>query len=110
MPDTGLISIRNEDGTQWLGSSGMWCSTRKGARPFNRSHFERLQREAPWARSRCSPDTGYFGLMNLTFHELTDEQVAAQISSADTFDEEMAEQDRAMEEELLHLYGAPPDA
>ena len=103
--EQGLISIRNEDGTQWLGSGGMWATLRRGGRPFNRSHFEKLKSEAPATMARNSPDNGYFGYMNLTWHPLTDEQAAEQNQKADQFDAEMVEQARAEDEELDRIYG-----
>lgn len=101
----GLISIRNEDGTQWLGSAGMWCTTRRGARPYNKTHFEKLQADATATKRNNSPDNGFFGLMNLRFHEISDELAQAQNMVADKFDAEMAAESAAEDAELDRLYG-----
>lgn len=79
----GIVSIRNEDGTQWLCLDEMWSSVRSAAWPFNYSHFLKLQGEAPTSTRENSPDNGFFGLMNLRFHELNEEQIKEQIKKAE---------------------------
>ncbi len=89
----GIISIRNEDGTQWLCLDEQWSGVKSAAWPFNYSHFIKLQGEAPTSTKNNSPDNGFFGLMNLRFHELNAEELKAQIVKAEAIYADWAAQE-----------------
>lgn len=89
----GIISIRNEDGTQWMCLDGLWSGVKSAAWPFNYSHFERLKEAAPASTKNNSPDNGFFGLMNLRFHELNAEELKAQIVKAEAIYADWAAQE-----------------
>jgi len=65
----GLISIRNEDGTQWYVGEGMWSPQKFEATPFPQNVYLDLQTKVEASTRNNSPDNGFFGLMNLTWHE-----------------------------------------
>lgn len=65
----GLISIRNEDGTQWYVGEGMWSPQKFEATPFPQNVYRDLQTQVEASTRNNSPDNGFFGLMNLTWHE-----------------------------------------
>lgn len=83
----GFISIRNEDGTQWLSSHHMW-SPFAYRRAFTFELFEQLEREAPESKKNDCPDNGFFGMWNLTFHDCSEETALAQNMTVDALDAE----------------------
>ena len=87
MSQMGFVTIRNEDGTQWWSSAGMW-----GHKTFRRAmpieEFERIKAYAPETTKNNSPDNGYYGLMNLTFHPCTDEEAKVADAAATKAEEE----------------------
>lgn len=89
----GLISIRNEDGTQYLCLDEQWSGVRSAAWPFNYTHFIRLQEESPASTRSNSPDNGFFGLMNLKFIELDEVQIKEQIGKAEAIYADWAAQE-----------------
>ena len=65
----GLISIRNEDGTQWRTKDGAWSPRRVDAHRFAWEVFEGLRGTVEESKRNDCPDNGFFGLWNLTFHQ-----------------------------------------
>lgn len=91
--ELGFVTIRNEDGTQWWSTHGMW-GPKSFRRAMIRTEFERIQAYAPETTKNNSPDNGYYGLMNLKFHPCTaEEAIAADDVATKLEDEEAAQYD-----------------
>lgn len=68
----GYVSIRNEDGTQWLCDiCGIECWTPDYSErcAVSVATFERLQSEVEASKRNDCPDNGFFGMWNLTWHD-----------------------------------------
>lgn len=89
----GFISIRNEEGTQWVNNESEW-STKKFRRAHTYTTFEKLQEMVEDSKRK----RGFLGFWNLTFHPCTQEEAHEQELNADA--EERAI-DAAFEEELM---------
>jgi len=100
--DLGFISIRNEDGTQWYGTSQQW-GPRSGRRAWLGYVFKQLEEQVSGSIKNNSPDNGYFGLMNLTWHPCTDEEAAEATKKADAYDAECAAEDELFDIQLEAL-------
>lgn len=81
MSNYGYVSIRNEDGTSYLGVYDMW-----GPYSFRvavtEDKFKELQAKAPNTTRNNCPDNGYFGLMNLKFIPCSKEDGELQTAKA----------------------------
>lgn len=104
----GLISIRNEDGTQWLiDSQGVECwtqdKTEAGSFPF--SKFVELSDKVATSMQNDCPDNGFFGYWNLTFHE----GMQIPVKTSEQIEKEIAE-GAAYENYMRAQYGADYDA
>src|SRR5690606_25361523 len=80
----GFVSIRNEDGTQWYSTAGMW-GPKKARRPIMYVEYQVLEVKKQQSIKDNSPDNGYFGLMNLKFWPCSKEEAIAAEESANKF-------------------------
>ena len=71
---TGYVSMRNEDGTQFLELAMGQCSWSDnfGDRAIvSKDIFDSINSGVADSRVNDCPDNGFFGIYNLTFHEVS---------------------------------------
>lgn len=75
MSEYGYISMRNEDGTQWYGrhpefnedEGGYWTNCKENSL-WSKDTFTALEATVSASRRHDSPDNGFFGIYQLTWH------------------------------------------
>ncbi len=108
--DKGFISIRNEDGTQWLARDGeSWANTPSLRVAHDREVFARHLGRVEASKQRDCPDNGFFGLWNLTWTDATPEQVAQADASAREAEAAMEAEDEAYERAYPGLFESPDE-
>lgn len=73
MPKLGIVSMRNEDGTQYLVNvEGNFCWTpdRREATPVPREVAISIESTQVESRRNDCPDNGFLGIYNLKFREI----------------------------------------
>lgn len=66
----GMISMRNEDGIQWLMEGGnSWVGDVHDGATFTMEQFQAKADTVAESRARDCPDNGFFGIYDLTYHE-----------------------------------------
>lgn len=70
--EMGIVSMRNEDGTQWYMGDGAWSPARREAVSMTRVDFEREFTEKALRDSRRNdcPDNGFMGIYELSFRPI----------------------------------------
>lgn len=88
----GFISMRNEDGTSWLGQYG-WGPF-EGRTAQTQAKFNELQSGAAATRKNDCPDNGFYGLYNLQFKPCSADEAIEQDAKAATWEEQaLSEED-----------------
>lgn len=66
----GIISMRNEDGTQWLENvegTFQWTDERRYATPFPEFVKDAIIADAPERNKNDCPDNGFFGVYSVAW-------------------------------------------
>lgn len=69
----GYVTMRNEDGTQYaaIAFGGIqWVDSKRDATLISREVFALMETTQHDTRAHDCPDSGFFGVYNLKFHEV----------------------------------------